>query len=104
MPPNTLIAYAQRAGATAEDGTSGNSPYTTALLKHLPTPGLDVELALRRVRDEVMKTTYRLLGRSAAPQGERGRGGNSGGIGRYRMLVEVNAARLLVVSQFEFLA
>jgi uncharacterized caspase-like protein len=57
LPPNTLIAYAQKAGATAEDGTSSNSPYTTALLKHLPTPGLDVELALRRVRDEVLKAT-----------------------------------------------
>jgi uncharacterized caspase-like protein len=57
LPPNTLVAYAQRAGATAEDGAGGNSPYTTALLKHLPTPGLDIELALRRVRDDVLKTT-----------------------------------------------
>jgi formylglycine-generating enzyme required for sulfatase activity/uncharacterized caspase-like protein len=57
LPPNTLIAFAQKAGATAEDGTGSNSPYTTALLKHLPTPGLDVELALRRVRDEVLKIT-----------------------------------------------
>src|SRR5262245_12921059 len=50
LPPNTLVAYAQRVGATAEDGAGANSPYTTALLKHLPTPGLDVELALRRAR------------------------------------------------------
>jgi hypothetical protein len=57
LPPNTLIAYAQRAGATAEDGAGANSPYTTALLKHLPTPGLDIELALRRVRDDVLKLT-----------------------------------------------
>src|SRR5262249_26765399 len=57
LPPNTLVAYAQRAGATAEDGAGSNSPYTTALLKHLPTPGLDVELALRRVRDDVLKAT-----------------------------------------------
>jgi uncharacterized caspase-like protein len=57
LPPNTLIAYAQKAGATADDGTGSNSPYTAALLKHLPTPGLDVELALRRVRDEVLQTT-----------------------------------------------
>src|SRR6476659_2312398 len=41
LPSNTLVAYAQRAGFTAEDGMgSTNSPYTTALLKHLPTPGL----------------------------------------------------------------
>jgi uncharacterized caspase-like protein len=57
LPPNTLVAYAQRAGATAEDGSGTNSPYTTALLKHLPTPGLDIELALRRVRDDVLKMT-----------------------------------------------
>ena len=58
LPPNTLIAYAQRAGFTAEDGVgSSNSPYTTALIKHLPTPGLDIELALRRVRDEVLRAT-----------------------------------------------
>jgi Caspase domain/WD domain, G-beta repeat len=58
LPPNTLIAYAQRAGLTAEDGVgSSNSPYTTALIKHLPTPGLDIELALRRVRDEVLRAT-----------------------------------------------
>src|SRR5262249_62353674 len=48
----------QRAGFTAEDGVgSSNSPYTTALIKHLPTPGLDIELALRRVRDEVLRAT-----------------------------------------------
>ena len=57
LPPNTLIAYAQRAGATAEDGTDGNSPYTKALLKYLPVPGIDIELSLRRVRDEVLRTT-----------------------------------------------
>ena len=58
LPPNTLIAYAQKAGFTAEDGVgSSNSPYTTALIKHLPTPGLDIELALRRVRDEVLRAT-----------------------------------------------
>ena len=57
LPPNTLVAYAQRAGAFAEDGTGDNSPYTEALLRHLPTPGLDVELALRRVRDDVLKAT-----------------------------------------------
>jgi len=57
LPPNTLVAYAQRAGATAEDGEGANSPYTTALLKHLPTPGLDIELALRRVRDDVLRAT-----------------------------------------------
>jgi uncharacterized caspase-like protein len=57
LPPNTLVAYSQRAGATADDGTGRNSPYTSALLNHLPVPGVDIELALRRVRDEVLKAT-----------------------------------------------
>ncbi len=54
---NTLIAYAARAGSTAEDGTSGHSPFTAALLGNLIEPGLDVRLALGRVRDEVLKKT-----------------------------------------------
>jgi hypothetical protein len=56
-PMNTLIAYAQKAGLTAEDGEGAHSPFTTALLKHLATPGLDVEFALRTVRDEVLRAT-----------------------------------------------
>jgi formylglycine-generating enzyme required for sulfatase activity len=54
---DTLLAYAAKAGSVALDGQGGNSPYTRALLKHLTTPGLDVTLALRRVRDEVLKST-----------------------------------------------
>src|SRR5215470_9841916 len=56
--PNTLVAYAQRAGFTAEDGVGSSiRPYPTALIKHLPTPGLEIELTLRRVRDEVLRAT-----------------------------------------------
>jgi hypothetical protein len=46
-----------KAGSTAADGEGANSPYTLALAKHLATPGLDVRLALGRVRDEVLKST-----------------------------------------------
>lgn len=53
----TLIAYAAKAGSTADDGTGEHSPFTVALLKHLTQPGLDIRLALGRVRDEVMKIT-----------------------------------------------
>src|SRR5262245_43763283 len=53
----TLIAYATRAGTTAEDGDGEHSPYTTALLINLTTPGLDIRLAFGRVRDQVMKIT-----------------------------------------------
>jgi hypothetical protein len=54
---DTLIAFAAKAGSTAADGDGTNSPYTTALVKHLTTAGLDLRLALGRVRDEVLKTT-----------------------------------------------
>src|SRR5262245_43278670 len=54
---DTLIAFAAKAGSTAEDGRGSNSPYTTALVKHLATPGLDVRLAFGRVRDEVLHST-----------------------------------------------
>jgi hypothetical protein len=54
---DTLIAYAAKAGSTAEDGDREHSPFTAALLKHLTVPGLDLRLAFGRVKDEVMKTT-----------------------------------------------
>jgi hypothetical protein len=54
---DTLIAYAAKAGSTAEDGDGQHSPFTTAVLKNLTVPGLDIRLAFGRVRDEVMKMT-----------------------------------------------
>ena len=54
---DTLIAYAAKAGSTAEDGHGEHSPLTTALLNNLTVPGLDIRLAFGRVRDEVMKIT-----------------------------------------------
>jgi Caspase domain len=54
---DTLIAYAAKAGSTAEDGDGQHSPFATALLKTLTVPGLDIRLAFGRVRDEVMRTT-----------------------------------------------
>ena len=55
--PNLLIAYSAKAGSTAADGDGQNSPFTTALSKHLTTPGLDVRRAFGYVRDDVLKTT-----------------------------------------------
>jgi Caspase domain len=54
---DTLIAYAAKAGSTAEDGEGQNSPFAAALMKHLAVPGLDIRLAFGRIRDEVMKRT-----------------------------------------------
>jgi uncharacterized caspase-like protein len=55
--PNTLIAYATRAGSEAVDGDGPHSPFTAALLKNLMTPGLDIRRAFMLVRDEVMQAT-----------------------------------------------
>jgi uncharacterized caspase-like protein len=54
---NTLIAYAAKAGSTAQDGDGKDSPFTTALSQHLITPGLDVRKAFGFVRDDVIKAT-----------------------------------------------
>jgi uncharacterized caspase-like protein len=54
---DTLVAFAAKGGSLAADGEQGNSPFTKALLKHIATPGLDVRIALGRVRDEVLKST-----------------------------------------------
>ena len=55
--PNTLIAYAAKAGSTASDGEGQHSPLTTALLQQLPRPGQDIRRSLGYVRDEVLKST-----------------------------------------------
>ena len=54
---DTLIAFAAKAGSTAADGDGKNSPFTIALLSNLATPGLDLRLALGRVRDHVLRST-----------------------------------------------
>ncbi len=56
--PNTLVAFAAKAGSTAADGNTWNSPFTAALVKYLPTPGLDLRKAFGFVRDEVLKVTH----------------------------------------------
>ena len=48
--PNTLIAFASKAGSTASDGDSKNSPFTAALVKHIAKPGLDLRKAFGFVR------------------------------------------------------
>ena len=55
--PNTMIAFAAKAGSTASDGDSKNSPFATALVDHLAKPGLDLRKAFGFVRDDVLKAT-----------------------------------------------
>jgi hypothetical protein len=54
---DTLVAYAAKAGSISFDGDGINSPYATALIKHLAEPGLDIRIALGRVRDDVVSMT-----------------------------------------------
>jgi uncharacterized caspase-like protein len=55
--PNTMIAFAAKAGFTAADGDNKNSPFALALASHLTTPGMDLRKAFGYVRDDVMKAT-----------------------------------------------
>ena len=55
--PNTMVAFAAKAGSTASDGDAKNSPFATALVERLPMPGLDLRKAFGFVRDDVLKTT-----------------------------------------------
>jgi hypothetical protein len=54
---SSLVAYAAKNGQIAQDGAGDHSPFTAALIKHLAVPGLDIRLALGRVRDDVLKST-----------------------------------------------
>lgn len=53
----TLIAYATQPNNVALDGDGRNSPFTTALLKHMVTPGLEVESMMKQVRIDVIAAT-----------------------------------------------
>jgi uncharacterized caspase-like protein len=53
----TMIAFATAPGAVALDGEGTNSPFTAALLKHMDTPGLDIDLMMKRVRGDVAEKT-----------------------------------------------
>ena len=54
---NMLVAYAAREGTTASDGIGRNSPFTSALLADLETPGVEIDLLVRRVTAAVKRQT-----------------------------------------------
>lgn len=56
-PGGSLIAFATDPGDVALDGSGRHSPFTEALLDHIETPGLEVNLLLTRVRADVYRTT-----------------------------------------------
>jgi uncharacterized caspase-like protein len=56
--PDTMIAFAAKAGFTASDGDDRKtSPFAAALAEHLTKPGLDLRKAFGFVRDDVLKAT-----------------------------------------------
>src|ERR671933_1615495 len=56
----TLVAYAAKHGQVALDGAGQNSPFVSALLKHLESPGLEINMLFRFVRNDVLTATGRL--------------------------------------------
>jgi uncharacterized caspase-like protein len=58
-PPETLIAFACAPGAITPDRTlnSKNGIFTKYLLKHITTPGIDIDVILRRVAKNVANET-----------------------------------------------
>ncbi|HWV51452.1 tetratricopeptide repeat protein [Pseudorhodoplanes sp.] len=53
----TLLAFATAPGQVALDGDGDNSPFSSALSRHIGTPGLEVQQMLTRVRAEVVAAT-----------------------------------------------
>ena len=53
----TFVAYATEPGNVALDGTGKNSPFTTALSKHIAQPGLGVDDIMMQVRVDVLDAT-----------------------------------------------
>ena len=53
----TLVGFSTQPGNIALEGDGRNSPYATALLKHMETPGKDVGGVLVAVRNDVLSAT-----------------------------------------------
>ena len=55
---DTMIAYAAAPGQESADGGGRNSPFTTALLKHMPEKGLEISVMLKQVAADVREATH----------------------------------------------
>jgi uncharacterized caspase-like protein len=54
---NTLFVFSAAPGKTASDGDGGNSPFSAALAKYLPTAGLEIQSVLTLVQQDVYDAT-----------------------------------------------
>jgi hypothetical protein len=57
QPPGSIVAYATSAGSVAADGDGRNGTFTAELLKHITTPGIDVNEVFRRTGQGVRNVT-----------------------------------------------
>jgi uncharacterized caspase-like protein len=53
-----VFGYATAPGDVAADGGSGNSPFTTALLKRLPMKGIELREVLKQMKADVIEATH----------------------------------------------
>lgn len=53
-PTGSILAYATAPGSIASDGPGRNGLYTSAFLKHMMTPGLEIGKLFRQVRIDVV--------------------------------------------------
>ena len=56
-PAGSLIVYSTAPGQVASDGVGRNGAFTSALLRHISTPGQNIDMCLRVVSGDVQKTT-----------------------------------------------
>jgi regulation of enolase protein 1 (concanavalin A-like superfamily) len=57
VPKSTVIVFAAKDGATAEDGDGQHSPFAKALLANLNNPELEINMLIRSVTDQVETET-----------------------------------------------
>jgi Caspase domain/CHAT domain len=53
----TIVVFSSMPGSVALDGEASNSPFVSALVQHISTPGIEAQVMLRRVRSDVAKRT-----------------------------------------------
>jgi uncharacterized caspase-like protein len=53
-----MIAFSTQPDNVALDGEGRNSPFATALLKHLGDRGTDISVVMKRVRSDVIVATH----------------------------------------------
>ncbi|MBW2606595.1 MAG: caspase family protein [Deltaproteobacteria bacterium] len=58
-PTGSILAYATAPGSIAADGAGRNGLYTSKLLRHMTTPGLEIEKVFKKVRIDVVRSSQK---------------------------------------------